>query len=66
MSLLSRDLQSKVATFNLKSLETINGQQGYGVIENTTGTILHVRGTLLTIVIIIRNYDTILTERRNF
>ncbi|KAG2387152.1 hypothetical protein C9374_001484 [Naegleria lovaniensis] len=45
MSLLSRDLQAK-ASFNLQSLEAIEGQKGYGVIDNTNGTVIHSEGIL--------------------
>ena len=41
MSLLSRDLQAKTS-YNLQSLEGIEGQKGYGVIDNTNGTVIHV------------------------
>ena len=42
MSLLSKNLKAQ-APFQLQSLEQIENQQGYGVLDNATGTVLHVR-----------------------
>ena len=58
MSLLSRDLQAK-ASINLQSLEGITGQQGYGVIDNCNGSVIHVGNFVVDVVVDIEQWKFI-------